>query len=127
MRSKEAEKRQKRSRRHKRVRKHVFGSDDRPRITVFKTSRHFYAQMVVDSPMGPSRTLLGVSTLSPGFLKDRKSSKGKIATAKALGEFLAEKAAEKGIKSAVFDRSGYPYHGRVKALAEGAREKGLEF
>jgi large subunit ribosomal protein L18 len=94
---------------------------------VFKTSRHIYAQVVVDPPMGPSRTLLGVSTRSPEFASRSVPKRGKAEKAKSLGELLAEKATAKGIKSVIFDRSGYSYHGRVKALAEGAREKGLEF
>jgi large subunit ribosomal protein L18 len=94
---------------------------------VFKTARHIYAQIVVDPPLGPSRTLFGLSTRSPEFAGRKTQEKGRIGDAKALGELIAEKATEKGIKTVVFDRSGYKYHGRVRALADGAKEKGLEF
>lgn len=117
----------KRKRRHLRVRKKVFGKPERPRLTVRKSLSHIYAQLVVDSPIGPSQVLLGVSTLSPELKDSLKKAKGKVEKAKLVGLLLAEKAKAKGITKVVFDRSGYKYHGRVRALALGAREGGLEF
>lgn len=118
---------EKRKRRHLRVRKKVLGTEERPRLVVYKSLKHIYAQLVVDSFSGPSKTLLGVSSLNPEIRDKLKNIKGKVERAKIVGKLLAEKAKEKGIEKVVFDRSGYKYHGRVKALAEGAREGGLKF
>ena len=110
-----------RHRRHLRVRKKVNGSAERPRLVVFRSLKHIYAQLVDDEQ---HRTLVGVSDLSEGLAKDKP---GKVGAAMAVGKLAAQKAKELGIKRVVFDRAGYHYHGRVKAIADGAREGGLEF
>ena len=111
--------------RHKRVRKQINGSADRPRLSVFKSSKHIYAQIIDD--LG-GNTLASASSLSPNVIKSlAKDSKGKIDTASAVGKHLGELAVANGIKKVSFDRGGYPFHGRVKALADAAREAGLEF
>jgi large subunit ribosomal protein L18 len=120
---KENEKHLARKMRHVRVRKKVKGSNERPRLAVFKSSMHIYAQIIDDES---SRTLTAVSTLSPKFREKQKGGRN-IAAAKIIGELIAQDAASKGIKKVVFDRGGYLFHGRVKALAESAREGGLEF
>jgi len=109
--------------RRKRVRKKIQGTPARPRLSVFKSARHIYAQLIDDVS---GRTLLAQSSLHKDF-QSRSGKGSNVAAAKLLGELLAEKAREKGITRVVFDRSGYRYHGRVKAVAEGAREKGLMF
>jgi len=116
-----------RKRRHLRVRKKVAGSEDRPRLTVYRSLKHIYAQIVVDPPIGPSKTIAGASTLSKEIQEELKNAKSKTEKARIVGRLIAKRAIEKGIKKVTFDRSGYKYHGRVKALAEGAREGGLEF
>lgn len=121
------EKVERRKRRHLRVRKKVVGTEERPRLVVYKSLKHIYAQIVVDPFGGPSRTIVGASTLSPEIRDKVKEVKGKIEKAKLVGELIAKRALEKGIKKVVFDRAGYKYHGRVKALAEAARAAGLEF
>jgi large subunit ribosomal protein L18 len=117
-------KRARRQRAHLRVRARVSGSSERPRLCVYKSLRYIYAQIVDDLE---GSTLVHASSLE----KDVRTALGKSAgnkdAAKAVGQKVAERALEKGIKSVVFDRSGYVYHGKVKALAEGAREKGLQF
>ena len=110
-----------RHRRHLRVRKKVTGTADRPRLAVFRSLKHIYAQLVDDDR---GVTLLGVADGSEGISID---GKGKVARGKAVGKLLAEKAKAAGFKRVVFDRAGYRYHGRVQAVAEGAREGGLEF
>jgi large subunit ribosomal protein L18 len=122
-----AEKVLRRKKRHLRVRKKVVGLPDRPRLCVYKSLKHIYAQIVIDPPSGSCRVLTGASTLSPEIREDVKKIKGKIEKAKLVGKLIAERAKKIGITKVVFDRSGYKYHGRVKALAEGAREGGLEF
>ena len=112
---------QKRYRRHLRVRKKVNGTAERPRLVVFRSLKHIYAQLVDDEQR---KTLIGVSDLSEGLSKDKP---GKVGAATAVGKLAAAKAKELGIKRVVFDRAGYHYHGRVKAVADGAREGGLEF
>ncbi|HYL20965.1 MAG TPA: 50S ribosomal protein L18 [Gemmatimonadales bacterium] len=109
-----------RLRRHLRVRRKVAGSAERPRLVVFRSSKHIYAQ-VVDDVRGV--TLLGAGDTSEGIQVD---GKGKTARSFALGRLIAVKAKEKGIGKVVFDRGGYQYHGRVRAVAEGARKGGLE-
>jgi large subunit ribosomal protein L18 len=109
-----------RARRHLRVRKRVHGTAERPRLVVFRSSKHIYAQ-VVDDTRGV--TLVGASDSSEGIQVD---GKGKTAKSFALGTLIAARAKEKGIARVVFDRGGYQYHGRVKAVAEGARKGGLE-
>ena len=110
-----------RYRRHLRVRQRVEGSAERPRLVVYRSLKHMYAQLVNDH-LGVA--LLGVTDTSDGI---GHAGAGKIAKAKAVGALLAERAKAAGISKVVFDRSGYQYHGRVKAVAEGAREGGLEF
>jgi large subunit ribosomal protein L18 len=110
-----------RRRRHLRVRRKLAGTAERPRLVVFRSLKHIYAQLVNDD-LGV--TLLGVSDLTEGVQAD---GAGKIARSKAVGQRLAEKAKAAGITRVVFDRAGYRYHGRVQAVADGAREGGLEF
>jgi large subunit ribosomal protein L18 len=112
-----------RERRKKRIRKKVSGSTERPRLTVFRTASHMYAQ-IVDDVSG--ETLVSASTLSPE-LKAHDGHKGNIEAAKAVGRLLAEKAKAASIERVVFDRNGFLYHGRVQALADSAREAGLDF
>ncbi len=112
-----------RVRRHFRVRKKVSGSGARPRLDVFRSSKHIYAQVINDEE---GRTLAAASTLDKDFSVDGKSA-ATVDAAKAVGRLVARRAIEKGVKQVVFDRGGYLYHGRVAALAAGAREEGLEF
>lgn len=112
-----------RKRRHARLRKKVAGSYEKPRLCVYKSLNHIYAQIVDDSK---GRTLASASTLDREF-KDKSGHKGNVAMAKSIGQMIASRAVSAGVKRVVFDRGGYKYHGRVKALAEGAREGGLEF
>jgi large subunit ribosomal protein L18 len=112
---------QRRARRHLRVRKKVSGSGARPRLVVFRSSKHVYAQLVDDAR---GVTLVGASDRSDGI---QIEGKGKTAKSFALGQLIAVKAKERGITRVVFDRAGYQYHGRVKAVADGARKGGLEF
>ena len=110
-----------RARVHRRIRRKVKGTPERPRLCVFRSLKHIYAQVVDD---------LGGSTLAAAASSDKDaavSSGGNLAGAKAVGRLIADRAKAKGIQRVVFDRGGYLYHGRVKALAEAAREAGLEF
>ncbi|OGS37083.1 MAG: 50S ribosomal protein L18 [Elusimicrobia bacterium RIFOXYB2_FULL_49_7] len=109
--------------RKERVRKKIFGTGICPRLSVHRGHKHIYAQLIDDEK---GATLVAVSTLAPE-LKSALKVTDTVAAAKAVGEMIASKALEKGIKKAVFDRGGYVYHGRVKALADAARQKGLEF
>jgi len=108
-----------RQRIHKRIREKLAGSTERPRLNVYRSLNHIYAQ-VIDDQKG--ETLAAVSTLA---LKLKTG--GNVAAAKEIGKAIAEKAMAKGIKKVVFDRGGFLYHGRIKALADAAREGGLEF
>ena len=110
-----------RRRRHFRVRKRVVGSSERPRLVVSRSSRHLVAQIVDDS-LG--RTLVSVSTMETAF---REAKDDKSAKAKLIGAEIAKRAKEKGISTVVFDRGGNKYTGRIAALADGARENGLDF
>ena len=111
--------RQRRDRRHKRVRKDVFGTAERPRLVVFRSNRGIAAQLVDDAEG---------KTLAAASWQDKKSAKGaKTDQAAEVGKQLAANAKKAGIERAIFDRGGYLYHGRVKALADAAREGGLEF
>ncbi|MBI4710134.1 MAG: 50S ribosomal protein L18 [Nitrospirae bacterium] len=112
-----------RERRHERARKKIYGTSERPRLNIFKSLKHVYAQIIDDSK---GATLAAASSQSKDFSKKIKTG-GNIAAAKEVGTLVAKKAVEKGIKKVVFDRGGYPYHGRVKTLADAAREAGLEF
>ena len=113
-----------RLRRKKRVRKKVRGTPERPRLSVFKSARHTYAQIIDDIE---GKTLAEASSLSKEIRPLVQGKAGNTQGAKIVGEFVAKRAVEKGIKKVVFDRNGLLYHGRVKALAESAREHGLEF
>jgi large subunit ribosomal protein L18 len=110
-----------RRRRHLRVRQKVAGTAERPRLVVFRSLKHIYAQLVNDD-LGV--TLMGVSDGSEGI---QPEGAGKVGRGKAVGKMLAQKAKAAGITKVVFDRAGYRYHGRVQAVADGAREGGLEF
>jgi large subunit ribosomal protein L18 len=112
-----------RERRHARVRSKVVGTLERPRLNVYRSLNNIYAQ-VIDDTQG--HTLLAVSTLDPA-LKGELMEKTKTEQAALVGKVLAERAMQAGITSVVFDRGGYKYHGRVKALAEASRESGLQF
>jgi len=112
---------ERRYRRHLRVRKSISGSAQRPRLVVFRSHKHTYAQLVDDVR---GHTLIGVSDLSKDLVCDKP---GKVGAAYAVGQLAGKKASELGIKRVVFDRGGYLYHGRVKAVADGARASGLEF
>ena len=109
--------------RHRRIRKRVMGLAERPRLCVFRSHKHLYAQIVDDFQ---GKVVLGVSTLDQTLRKAR-SSGGNVTAAVALGKRVAEIAKKRGITKVVFDRGGYIYHGRIKALADAAREGGLEF
>lgn len=109
-----------RIKRHQRVRKNISGTAERPRLSVYRSLSHIYAQIIDDTK---GTTLVSASSLDKEF----EGYGGNIDGAKAVGNLVAKKALEKGIKAVVFDRGGYIYHGRVAALADGAREGGLEF
>ena len=123
---KKPEKKEIRSRIHKRIRRKLSGTAARPRLAVFRSEAHIYAQ-VIDDVAGA--TVVSASTVDKVDKSDKggKTKGGNVAAAKAIGKLVAERAKEKGIKSVVFDRGGYQYHGRVKALSDAAREAGLEF
>jgi large subunit ribosomal protein L18 len=112
-----------RKRRHLRLRGQVRGEEHRPRLAVFRSLSHIYAQVVDDAT---GRTIVTASTLDPEVRNEIKGKK-KSEASKAVGLVVARRAQSKGISKVVFDRSGYDYHGRVKALADGAREGGLKF
>jgi large subunit ribosomal protein L18 len=109
--------------RHRRVRRNIHGTSDRPRLNVFRSLEHIYAQ-VIDDDMG--NTLVAASTVDPD-LREQLDGLNKSQQATRVGQLVAKRALEKGLKQVVFDRGGYPYHGRIKALADGARDGGLEF
>ena len=112
-----------RLRRHARVRAKVKGTDSRPRLCVFRSLNHIYAQVIDDSH---GHTLASASTLEPE-IKGQLDGKIKAAKAELIGSLIAKRALDKGINQVIFDRGGYKYHGRVKALAEAARQTGLNF
>ncbi|TLY46391.1 MAG: 50S ribosomal protein L18 [Nitrospirae bacterium] len=112
-----------RVRRHHRVRLRVFGTAQRPRLNVFRSNGHLYAQVIDDTT---GRTLLSASTLDKE-LKGTVKNGGNATAAVAVGRLVAERALKANVTAVVFDRGGYKYHGRIKALAEAAREKGLKF
>lgn len=112
-----------RVRRRKRVRKRVKGTPERPRLSVFRSLRHTYAQVIMDTT---GQTMASASTLSKEIRGELKRT-GNTEAAKKVGELIAKKSIERGIKMVVFDRDGYLYHGRVKALGEAARGNGLIF
>ena len=104
---------------HKRIRSRVSGTAERPRLAVFRSVKHIYAQVIDDTK--------GHTVVAAGSTGAESKNGGNIAGAKEIGKLVAERAKDNGIKAVVFDRGGYQYHGRVKALAEAAREAGLEF
>jgi len=112
-----------RQRRHHRIRKKVFGTAEKPRMSVYRSLNHIYAQIIDDTK---GHTLVSASTLDKE-LKDEKGNKGNVAMAKKVGSLIALRAIRAGIKKAAFDRGGYKYHGCIKAIADAAREGGLEF
>jgi large subunit ribosomal protein L18 len=112
-----------RKRRHLRVRAKVSGTESRPRLCLFRSLNHIYAQLIDDAK---GNTLTSASTLDPE-IKGEADGKAKTARAELVGSLLAKRAIEQGISQVVFDRGGYKYHGRVKALAEAARQAGLKF
>ena len=114
------EKKEIRNRIHKRIRRKLAGTAERPRLAVFRSVAHIYVQLIDDAK---GATLVSASSVDKGA----RTNGGNIAAAKAIGKLVAERAREKGVTRVVFDRGGYPYHGRVKALADAAREAGLEF
>ena len=118
-----SKKRTQRERRHRRVRKDVSGAPERPRLCVFRSLKHIYGQIVDDST---GSTLVTASTLSPA-IRDKVKGVKKVEAAKLVGGLVASIAKGKGISKVVFDRAGYRFHGRVKALADAAREGGLVF
>ena len=109
-----------RLKRHKRVRGKVSGTTERPRLNVFRSGNNIYAQVIDDTT---GATLVSASSLEKGF----EGKGGNVEAAKKVGQAVAQRAKDKGIDTVVFDRGGYLYHGRIKALADGAREGGLEF
>ena len=119
----EIDRRLARIKRHKRVRKNISGSSERPRLCIFRSLRHIYAQ-VIDDKKGT--TLVSLSTLDPE-IKGKGKYQGNVKAAEMLGSLLAKKLEEKGIKKVVFDRGGYLYHGRVKAVAESTRKGKIVF
>jgi large subunit ribosomal protein L18 len=112
-----------RAKRKQRIRKKVYGSSERPRLTVFRSGKHIYAQVINDEV---GATLVSAATVQPALREDGKFL-GNIEGAKRVGKAVAEAAQNAGVKQVVFDRNGFLYHGRVRALAEAAREAGLEF
>lgn len=109
-----------RKRRHVRVRSRVSGTEARPRLNVYRSNKHIYAQLIDDVS---GKTLASASTKETGF----EGNGGNVEAAKSIGSLIAKRSIEKGFKSVVFDRGGYLYHGRIQALADAAREAGLEF
>ena len=109
-----------RGRIHVRIRRKLSGTAERPRLAVFRSVAHIYAQVIDDAK---GQTLVSASSVDKGG----KTNGGNVAAAKAIGQLVAERAREKGVAKVVFDRGGYPYHGRIKALADAARAAGLEF
>ena len=110
-----------REKRHARIRKKVFGTSERPRLSVFRSLKNIYAQVVDDS----TRTTLASASTLDAELKGTTGAK--VDAAKAVGSLVAKRAIEKGVKRVIFDRGGFKYHGRVKSLADAAREAGLDF
>lgn len=113
-----------RVRRHSSIRKKIFGTSERPRLCVFRSLKHIYAQVIDDSS---GKTLVSASSLEKKIGEECKEVKGKTEVAKIVGTAIAKRALEKDITRVVFDRAGYKYHGRVKTLADSAREGGLVF
>ena len=113
-----------RERRHKIIRKKIIGTNERPRLSVYRSLSHLYAQIINDVD---AKTIVSLSTLSPDVKEMIKNDAGNVKGAIALGTALAQTCMKKGVTKVVFDRSGYLYHGRIKALADAARKGGLQF
>ena len=124
MAKKTSRRQQVRQRRHLRIRQKVSGTPERPRLSVYRSQKHIQAQLIDDTT---GRSLMGVTDYSEDLAGKVAALKGKCEKSREVGRFLGAKAIEAGITQVVFDRGGYLYHGRVKALAEGAREAGLKF
>jgi large subunit ribosomal protein L18 len=107
-----------------RIRKTVFGTPEKPRLSIYRSLNNIYGQVIDDTN---GKTLASASSLSKEIVEDIKSAKGKTAKSKLVGKLVAQKAVEQKISTVVFDRNGFKYHGRVQAFAEGAREGGLKF
>jgi len=116
-------KKQARMKRKKRIRKNLTGTRERPRLSVFRSAKHIYAQVVDDTD---GNTLAAVSSVEK-VVKEHPKFENKVALASFVGKLIGERAIEKGVSKIVFDRNGFLYHGRVKAVSEGAREAGLDF
>ena len=114
---------QARLKRKKRIRKKLVGTENRPRLCVFRSAKHIYAQLVDDSV---GRTLVAASSMEKD-VRQAPETTNKIAVANTVGKIIGQRALEKGVKQVVFDRNGFLYHGRIKAVSEGAREAGLKF
>ena len=114
---------QARLKRKKRIRKKMVGTQNRPRLCVFRSAKHIYAQVIDDSR---GRTITAASSMEK-TVRENPESKNKVTTAKRVGKIIGQRAIEKGVERVVFDRNGFLYHGRVKAVSEGAREAGLAF
>ncbi len=112
-----------RIKRKKRIRQKVQGSPHRPRLTIFRSARHIYAQIIDDTR---GETLAAASTMEKE-IRDKGKFENKVAAAVEIGRLIAQRASNKGISTVVFDRNGYMYHGRVKAVSDGARKNGLDF
>lgn len=113
-----------REKRHKRIRKKIIGTKERPRLSIRRSINHLYAQIIDDTA---AKTLISLSTLSPDLRSKLAKAAGNVKGASLLGAVLAEKCKKEGVTKVVFDRAGYLYHGRVKALADAARKGGLSF
>ena len=112
-----------RLKRKKRIRKKITGTPEMPRLSVFRSTKHIYAQVIDDTA---GQTITAASTLDAD-VKSNTEAKGKVGVAQLVGKLVAERALEKGIKKVVFDRNGFLYHGRIKAISDGARKAGLGF
>lgn len=123
MKSKTKQKEQRRKKIHRRVRNSIRGTAEKPRFNVFKSNKHVYGQLINDRE---GTTVVAASTLTPD-LREELEEKSGVESAFEVGKYLAKLASEQGIESVVFDRSGYKYHGQIKAIADGAREGGLDF
>jgi len=110
--------------RHKRLRKRISGTPERPRLSVYRSEKHIYAQIIDDTK---GETLVAASTVEKELREKLNQKTWNVQAAKEVGKIIAERATAKGIKEIVFDRGGYKYHGRIKALADSARESGLKF
>jgi large subunit ribosomal protein L18 len=111
---------------HARIRKKILGTAERPRLNIYRSVNHIYAQ-VIDDTQGLTVVSAASAEKGKGIKGDKRPTGGNVASAKEVGKLIAERAKQKGINKVVFDRGGYLYHGRVKALADAAREAGLEF